>query len=55
LTKSVTLSKSEQLSAIELRHHPEWSGMCRLVREHEGLLQTSDIGGDDPLIYAFEE
>jgi hypothetical protein len=54
-TYPVTLSKSEQLSAIEFRHHSEWSGMCSLVRVLRGLLQTSDIGGDDLLSFGFEE
>lgn len=48
LTKLVILSKSEQLSAIELRHHSEWSGVCT-IREHKELLQTPGIGGDDLL------
>jgi hypothetical protein len=29
--------------------------MCSLVRVLRGLLQTSDIGGDDLLIFGFEE
>jgi hypothetical protein len=29
--------------------------MCFLIRVLRGLLQTSDIGGDDLLIFGFEE